>query len=104
MYNSSMSTHKVFTIPFIVALTVLRLWFWPANLHAETEKLKARDWPRISEQRKIYYVLGRMETLQKQGHLFDKSVPEYIARLDKRIAQDKSLAEKDMDEIFSYSL
>ncbi len=64
---------------------------------AETEKLTAAEWPALTRQRKIYFVLGSMEALQKKGVLFRHTMDDYIEWLE---AEAGTRPSADMDEVF----
>ena len=68
---------------------------------ASTEKLTKKNWLKINEQRKIYYVIGKMEEYQKKGKVFDKSVHDYIALLDQKAKQNPKAPDLDMDSLFA---
>ena len=63
------------------------------------EKLSSEDWKKITRQRKIYFVLGSMETFQEKGTIFRHAMDEYIGWMDQAASRGDS--PKDMSEVFS---
>ena len=63
----------------------------------KNEKAKGRDWLLMPDNEKALYVLTAMDGMQKEGVLFfGKSPNEYIKEIDKRLADNPSLASKDL--------
>ena len=80
------------TIFFLAALMLAA-----STAAAETEKLTAAEWPALTRQRKIYFVLGSMEAFQKKGVLFRHTMDDYIGWLGVEAGKSSSA---DMDEVF----
>lgn len=82
---------------FFVILTILSCLSVEA---AAVEKFSAGEWPKVSRQRKIYFVMEYMEEFQKRHQtVFRRTMEDYIGYLDKMAATHSK--SDDMGALFS---
>ena len=82
----------------LLSLLLIFLSF-AGTLWAAPEKLTSLSWTTITRQRKIYFVLGSMESFQEKGVVFRHTMEEYICWLDQ--AASSKASSNDMDTVFA---
>ena len=83
-----------------LALIIALLAIFSNPIWAATEKLTGKEWLKISEQRKLYYIFGKREEFQEKGVVFGHSAEDYIDFLNKKIRQNSSLESENVDNVF----
>ena len=67
---------------------------------AFSEPLTSQEWPKVSEQRKLYYIFGKLESPEYQKIVFSHSAMDYVSLLDEAVSKRRELKDEDMDQIF----
>ena len=72
-----------------------------SGVHSEaSEHLTGKEWPGISEQRKLYFVFGKRESAEYQGVTFTHSVKDDIDYIDNKILKDPGLGGETLNNIY----